>query len=973
MADQKANRVTIPLDGALNMNRYRAEVKQFAGFQDNNSDIYGGIISPFWKKEEAASNCVFAPDGTKYKLVNTSLVKETDGGDVAVMTGIKNKIFKRQSYSFNIDFADINMSGGQGRACLGKIDHDNNVLKLYFGSVISGDFDALLETEAIEINPVINGNENAVIQWAQIRNIPDQDYWVGCAYVTDDNVSLPDYIYIFWWTGTNISNRKSTTAIIYSNITKPQDKYLIAYNHGYFIMQTSSQNGYRFANSSSDSYNDGDMTIFVNASSPITSAFVGEWRLRLSSDYPSQDDFQGLLTLVPMENGIVVPAFINYTASTTRHIFYIDSITQTQETPTSKTETVVTVSATNLETTHQKYSLASYSRTQCYSRGAGFDNDTELNVYYCEIAEAGRMQSLCSCNFTYDGDTFRPAWNSAYPLAKQGKKQENCFRLLIGTASGEPYIQGISYNDSGTLVEEWNTIDDSFEIAYGTNSVLYRLSNGEFRFCYVNSGSQQIKLVENRYIVMNTTSILNCYDIQLGKAVHYASDYNGRCICASTSESIEITFKPGTYYIGTGVNPRYELSKSGIISYQTNPLVLSGVPKEFDLMNDLVKFQTLYPTDGETVDVFSGKTAPDYVESITNGKHTVNFQLDGTTFPIATDGNVIYSPDIFLEYLNSYVGADMVLSGTTSYQLIYNNLQPILAYYLYTMQENVKALFVIQGQTYILQNDYIASVSYSGGVISGTQNIAYVANLQYVGNDTKKALFYSKINRSFYVFTGANDMTLLCECDKIKDVIGFLYNYITQEIHIFTIDEKISNGTVTESCCMYIFGKSIIRIEDIAGQSALLSGTVPFSSLTPTENFVILNGSSGTLYLSHNKLDGFTRLPVKIKTEYYGTGNNEVNIFDCWYIRLFNSNSAENGTVKVNVSALTDRGTTQEAKTLNIKATDWDSLTNSLLFRFQPKLQRGTGASLELESDFAVAEIGVDYKTDTQQVARINI
>ena len=70
---------------------------------------------------------------------------------------------------------------------------------------------------------------------------------------------------------------------------------------------------------------------------------------------------------------------------------------------------------------------------------------------------------------------------------------------------------------------------------------------------------------------------------------------------------------------------------------------------------------------------------------------------------------------------------------------------------------------------------------------------------------------------------------------------------------------------------------------------------------------------------------------------------------------------------------VTDKGAEQERRTVQIKASDWDRLTNTYFVRFQPKLQRGVGVQLELESDFAVAQLCLDYKPDTQQVSRANV
>lgn len=65
----------IPLDGLLNLNKYRSDIKQFEGFNKKNSPIYGGVLSPLYEEKQTIN------ENEKTVLVNDdkySLVKDYD-------------------------------------------------------------------------------------------------------------------------------------------------------------------------------------------------------------------------------------------------------------------------------------------------------------------------------------------------------------------------------------------------------------------------------------------------------------------------------------------------------------------------------------------------------------------------------------------------------------------------------------------------------------------------------------------------------------------------------------------------------------------------------------------------------------------------------------------------------------------------------------------------------------------------------
>lgn len=87
-----------------------------------------------------------------------------------------------------------------------------------------------------------------------------------------------------------------------------------------------------------------------------------------------------------------------------------------------------------------------------------------------------------------------------------------------------------------------------------------------------------------------------------------------------------------------------------------------------------------------------------------------------------------------------------------------------------------------------------------------------------------------------------------------------------------------------------------------------------------------------------------------------GPGNNRVAVIDCWYMRFYSA-SKKAGKIKVKVTTITDEGVKEEFKIINITSSDWDNVTNTYYMRYQPKLQRGVGIQLTIESDFAIYDL----------------
>ena len=103
MANSKSNIYPIQLQGAeLNLNKLDAEIKQYSGFNKNNSPFVGGCLSNVFHKEEQitggnAENTFIDTNGDVYEVTDHALLK--NGGQV--LSFQEDKYFVQNELKFN--------------------------------------------------------------------------------------------------------------------------------------------------------------------------------------------------------------------------------------------------------------------------------------------------------------------------------------------------------------------------------------------------------------------------------------------------------------------------------------------------------------------------------------------------------------------------------------------------------------------------------------------------------------------------------------------------------------------------------------------------------------------------------------------------------------------------------------------------------------------------------------------------------
>ena len=518
-------------------------------------------------------------------------------------------------------------------------------------------------------------------------------------------------------------------------------------------------------------------------------------------------------------------------------------------------------------------------------------------------------------------------------------------------------ITGVSLG--GVLLSEWNSVDgDTVQAGrtfYDYTSVLWRnVNNKKWYYARRFDGSYTTDVVPkptlrkiNNQLVLNVCNgDKNSYRLSDGKVLYFAPDWNNRIIddgATITKSGTAITDNVG--YMATSIN-EYKLEDNA--SLLLNPVPVLAYPKV-----SLSKLVSNISTQNY-VNVYKGASSEIlYSFSITLGilidsMIVYNSNLFGLPFPINTSGNVQLSPSLFCK--TERFGNDVFIKeGSNAYQLIKEGSESVMSYYLGTRIDNLEDIFILQGQYYAIIDKQIFNVQFSGGVVQNLSFVVSVENLQFCGNSAYQAYFFSKTNRCIYVFTGANILNQLQLVDKISEIYAYKYNQSTQSIILIT-----DLGTIVSSNLgMY-----------------LIEGFTPDDVFFYDKGVVFVSDSELT-YLQYYEADGFEKHNIEVETCFYGMNNETVTINDCLYFRLF-SEEHEEGEVKVSATTISLKGRKTETTVFKFKASDWDALTHSVYVRYQPKEQRGLGISFSINSPFKIASLSVGSKADAILVDKVS-
>lgn len=939
----------VSLQGELNLNSFKGEIHDFQGWNKKNGLNYGGLLSPFYSRSEANSNSVQYIDknGNQYFMDGADFCrKDADGNVETLRTFSAGKVQKK-----------VLMQDKNEEVYCWEYDATNDIF-YYIVKISSSEF-RLYNTKNPEYVVSLTGTfspSGTIRQTPFMKLNPDNNllYLIYAPAITGSvKLSVIDVV-------NEVHNQYSlsetfvignASCIFFGTIYSSSSKYVMFVGSSKIYIATISGNALTNISSLSTVY-----TITTEIALSLSSyCFTQDGWLHFNTSH--YYDSTGQFT-----TSILGAALYRVNYSGGAYKVYVnapvDSVTAASldtsvynSTYGAVIENLVNKLRTNIRYKHNEV-LAAHTSV------------AKSGKYYAATAAFKLNQKTPKANPLFNLDDSGNVTVSAGEIIEYTK-----FRFLYNndTLTGISLVPQEGSDYQGILLTPWYSVaevedstDDLHSINISDNQCIYKdVDNNIISLLYSSTNPDIIGILDNRYILFNTDSMLNVYDLQNETFLQFASDWNNRLGDAvqaysangsnvnivlvekessdaydSDMTALEVIEEATDYYhVASSVNPFFEQNDIPFMSIQINPVGgYSTNPSDLTL-NYLLTRSLCYQSAKRFF-------IPGFFLSSTEDNTCYNKKNEA--YPLSTSSNILLNLPLFFRLYDSGINIVLIKVDDKTYvQYVYNQ-QLKYAYYLLSEIEGLSDVFVLYGQIYGVLDNKIVSLTVSDGVFSNSSIIVDIKGLQYVGSTPYQAFFYSKFNRSVYVFTGDRQLSLLFNATSLTDIYSFKYNPANNALFWNT-------------------NLGLIIIEN--NEACLIPGLVIEDIYFLDDRFDVVNETEIKEY-SKNAIEGFEVLPLELETSFYGASETTLSIIDTWYIR-FVSESHESGTITLSVKTWTDTGSESEEVEVNVDAADWDDVTDSYYLRFQPSLQRGVGVSLAIGSPFAIASLSAGFTPDT--------
>lgn len=557
---------------------------------------------------------------------------------------------------------------------------------------------------------------------------------------------------------------------------------------------------------------------------------------------------------------------------------------------------------------------------------------------------------------------------------------ENQLPIGISYSNSEDSSSSNRYTNLGTIITPWNSIDTTMPVNLFSD-VAYVDKKGNWKKIEIVSGID-ISLIGD-FVLFNTTSKYNAIIISKNQKTIWANDWNNRIIGVNPykSDTTKLRFKNSfSFRENSAINSNWDISNNIPSSFMStlNLCLYSDVDVDIDVLFGLFtsKIGLVCATSNDlAVDVYieaPGQTASSYFISLQNKYSSTSTPPISTTAYVDSSlagtqwkpGDIIYyNPTIVGKVLDTFQDLACLLYNQELYVLHYiSDGRYVLLYRIDTNIEDLTGFFAVQGQAYIISNNKIYKYTIENEAVQLSSFICDITGLRFLTFTPNMAYFWSNIDSSMYVFTADNIIRKLYTATDITFINNAIY-YPSCNMTAFSTNLGI---------LCYHEDLGMFTIENITTSGKLF--LQPDGYITYSDNNRVIYY---TLWFPAEDSEYWAKKDIILSTKFYGIGSNVISITDTWYFRLFADKDLyeqmdidRSGKLKLSIDVLTDQGMSTETKEIDIKESDWDELTDTLYIRYQPKLQRGVGISLNVDSPFAIGYLGLGNIAETTQMSR---
>lgn len=976
MANTKSTQHEIDLTSGLNLNKFKADIKPYEGFNERNAPYYGGCLSPLYIKDDGeVTEYTKYVDGVKWETRDGKLYKN----DEEVMSFDNRQFIKTLHTDFKnreiLEFYDENnyvelangavtvthIHGGEIvshtfptnvgtyiKSTFFGIDDNNVDYAVLFGSRSTTGgriygrcyYNDYTDNSLKFIEKTITGASSDVESvWGYLNDEP--------LLVTHKYLQINTYIYDKESNQDVWTTADWTVSTIYNSIALicgRQIKLYIKNKLDDSIVFESTV----YSTDSSTSGKDLLSVLYLHGN-------IESWYYRLPLYFIS-----GNGDYILEEGGNTNISQYEVGLRGGRHSIYSSPRTMTINGTTFyylMLENAITVS--NLGISSYQFNDASL----LYQKKLVFKNRVVNNLpLYCSaIYNTDEAKGVCHCTSIYESD-----YNLLSSLSYESDefitscggvwRYVGSFYKIMSDNTGN--IIGISWDSGpylrrylGTLLTSWGSIGTK-TIYSNTNGCVTYFDDDLDLYVTISLKNNQKNsfTIIGDYIVINTPDYKNCYNVITNSVQHWGSDWNNDFGLRVPGSNLYQNSSSNYAIKNVLTGPTVLLAGGQNINW-TSPNKLSskkGAPsicyKYWD--NDLALYARIdTPSfDNNYVDVYvDGK----YVSTTKDKNSLIEPSLIDTTYP----GDAVrYNLPLLFDVQQGVLDTTIVNFGSdVGFFTIYYDNRQRYQYYSSSITE-FEQFFIIQAQAYGIKDKKIYAVNYLNNVIQASQAVVSIEGLQFVGNTIYNAYFYSPTTKAIYSFGADNNLVVFAQADTFDGITGSSYLPGTSSIILGTPD------------CAYVLNEKfgIYRLNDIKN--------LRYASQKPDSVVLVLDDHAYEIsYIDRDTTEDWEKIDIVCDTAFYGAGSNVVSVNDCWYVRITDPDHKA-GEIKLAVSTLTDIGRSTETRTFKVKESDWDELTDTIYIRFQPKLQRAVGVSLHIESPFKIGYIGVGATPETLQL-----